>query len=88
MLGSNLFFCEKCIANVSFVTPQRRFRVPIYVWNDIPWTFYPNLWDNEIIGFSAQVGKIEEVPHGFRVFFLEALLDMVIFFWGGGVISS
>lgn len=68
-VGIQFVFLWKVHCQRFFVTPQRRFRVPIYVWNDIPWTFYPNLWDNEIIGFSAQVGKIEEVPHGFRVFF-------------------
>eukprot|EP00434_Breviolum_minutum_P032932 symbB.v1.2.029133.t1/scaffold3148.1/size62448/2 len=62
MQNSTLTFVPRGFGRNSFRCTEvlQMGRVPIYVWNDIPWTFYPNLWDNEIIGFSAQVGKIEE----------------------------
>eukprot|EP00438_Fugacium_kawagutii_P036597 Skav217807 [mRNA] locus=scaffold889:12292:13224:+ [translate_table: standard] len=36
-------------------------RVPLYVWDDIPWTFYPVLWEKELIGFSANINTLEKV---------------------------
>jgi len=62
MQNSTLTFVPRGFGRNSFRCTEvlQMGRVPIYVWNDIPWTFYPNLWDKEIIGFSAQVGKIEE----------------------------
>ena len=36
-------------------------RVPIYVWDDIPWTFYRELWDKELIGFSANILALDKV---------------------------
>eukprot|EP00435_Cladocopium_sp_Y103_P027323 s2255_g6.t1 len=36
-------------------------RVPVYLWDDIPWTFYPELWEKEVIGFSANINALEEV---------------------------
>lgn len=36
-------------------------RVPIYVWDDIPWTFYRELWDMEVIGFSTHILGLEKL---------------------------
>ena len=36
-------------------------RVPLYIWDDVPWSFYRELWDQEIIGFSVQIKGLEKV---------------------------
>ena len=45
--------------------PPRTFppalRVPLYIWDDVPWSFYRELWDQEIIGFSVQLKGLEKV---------------------------
>ncbi|CAL1133206.1 unnamed protein product [Cladocopium goreaui] len=36
-------------------------RVPLYIWDDVPWSFYRELWDQEIIGFSVQIKGLEKM---------------------------
>jgi hypothetical protein len=36
----------------------------LYIWDDVPWSFYRELWDQEIIGFSVQIKGLEKVGAG------------------------
>eukprot|EP00435_Cladocopium_sp_Y103_P051704 s1805_g16.t1 len=36
-------------------------RVPLYIWDDVPWSFYRELWDQELIGFSVQIKGLEKM---------------------------
>ena len=38
--------------------------MPLYIWADVPWSFYRELWDQEIIGFSVQLKGLEKVGAG------------------------
>lgn len=38
--------------------------MPLYIWDDVPWSFYRELWDQEIIGFSVQLKGLEKVGAG------------------------
>eukprot|EP00438_Fugacium_kawagutii_P033814 Skav235823 [mRNA] locus=scaffold1931:25853:27147:- [translate_table: standard] len=60
--NSTLAFSPRGFGRSSFRTIEllQMGRVPVYLYDDIPWLFYPELWEKEIVGFQSQIKDLQK----------------------------